>query len=212
MNKTTIPILVLSFILSACISMIEKGPRSYISQAGNIKPEPSSFVFCSKYGCKEKTIINLSSESWQSVRQIFVQKALDPAQEREQISNAIGLLETILGPITETENDEPGSFQGMMKHNQLDCVDESLNTTTYLVMLEEDNLITEHTLLGPAQRGFLIDGAWPHFAPVIEEKATGERFVVDSWFYKNGEKAVVLPLQVWKSGWKPEPETAVQLE
>jgi len=183
--------------------MIGKGARSYISQVGNINPKPSSFVFCTNYGCREKTTVSLSPESWLSIRKIFAVKNSDPARERQQIIDAVSLLETIVGPITETEYDEPGTFPGFGKGNQLDCVAESLNTSTYLVMMEEDNLITEHNVLGPTQRGFMINFAWPHFAPVIEEKATGKWFVVDSWFYKNGAKPVIVSFQEWKNGWKP---------
>ena len=203
MQKLIILFFVSALTLTSCSSMVNKGPKHYISQFGNSKPEPSSFMFCSKYGCKKKTMLSLSADSWQSVREIFSEKASDPAMERLQISEAVGLLESIIGPVTNTEHDEPGSFPGIGKGDQLDCVDESLNTSTYLVMMEEDGLITEHNLFGPAHRGYLIDGNWPHFAPVIEEKNTGERFVVDSWFYKNGEKPVIISLQEWKGGWKP---------
>ena len=179
------------------------GANNYIAEIGNDRPAPSSFVFCSKYGCRKKTRVSLSDDSWQKIRRIFADRTSDPAEERLRLAEAVGLLESIVGPITNTEFDEPGSFPGLGEGDQLDCVDESLNTTTYLVMLKNDGLITEHRLLGPAHRGYLIDGAWFHFAPVIEENSTGKRFVVDSWFYQNGEKAVVIPLEEWKGGWKP---------
>ncbi len=196
-------IILIFLIFTSCLAQVDKGARNYIVQLGNEKPEPSSFVFCSNYGCQKKTVITLGLDSWNEVRMIFADKVIDADAERMKISEAIGRLESIVGPITKTEYDEPGSFVGAGKDNQLDCVDESLNTSTYLVMMENEGLITYHKLLGPAQRGFLIIGGWPHRAPVIEEKETGKRFVVDSWFYRNGEPAVVLPLQEWLNGWSP---------
>jgi hypothetical protein len=203
MKGTSGLILAISLILQACTGMIDKGAGYYIADTGNINPRPSSFIFCSNHGCEKKTTVSLPEGAWKSVRQVFEPKSSDPAIERERIREAVGLLETIVGPMTDTEFDKGGFSFAQAKGSQLDCVDESLNTTTYMVMMENDGLITEHNLLGPALRGYLING-WPHFAPVIEEKETGKRFVIDSWFYKNGKKAVVLPLEVWQKGWKPD--------
>jgi hypothetical protein len=70
-------------------------------------------------------------------------------------------------------------------------------------MLRKEGLIRFHEVRGPAHRGFLIDGKWPHVATVIIEKESGDAFVVDSWFLDNGYPAFVIPYKDWSAGWKP---------
>jgi hypothetical protein len=94
----------------------------------------------------------------------------------------------------------------MESGNQLDCVDESTNSTTYLRMMERDGLLRYHRVGSRAARarsgGFII--GWPHFTAVIEEIASGEKWAVDSWFRNNGEPPEVVPLSLWRTGWEPE--------
>jgi hypothetical protein len=111
-------------------------------------------------------------------------------------------MESIVGPLTGTDGDIGGSLQGAFRKNQMDCEDEAVNTCTYLIMMQDDGLITYHDIYKPTMRGFVVMG-WPHVATVLKDKQTGERFVVDSWFEDNGHPAHVVPYREWKSGWRP---------
>jgi hypothetical protein len=68
-------------------------------------------------------------------------------------------------------------------------------------------LIRFHEILDTKTRNFFFNG-WPHTTAVIREKqadqALNKTYAVDSWFYDNGQPAVIVPLEQWKSGWKPE--------
>lgn len=176
--------------------------RIYIEQYGVVDPTPASFKICYSHGCEDLAEVQLSPDQWERVRAIFSAKSADAATERENISHAIGMLESMVGPLTETEKDIGGSFHGILRANQMDCVDEAVNTLTYLTMMEQDRLISYHDINLPASRGFFLNG-WPHVAPVLVNKQTKEKYVVDSWFLDNGQPAVVLPYKKWKSGWKP---------
>jgi hypothetical protein len=83
---------------------------------------------------------------------------------------------------------------------QLDCVDEAVNSTTYLQMFAADGLLRYHGVDPPAHRGGAI---LAHNTAVLRELATGQRYAIDSWFYDNGAPAVVLSLQTWLDGWEP---------
>jgi hypothetical protein len=85
----------------------------------------------------------------------------------------------------------------------MDCIDESINTTTYLRMLEREQLLRWHTVEDRATRGWFIRG-WPHTTAVIRDRKTGELYAVDSWFEDNGEPPHIVPLDKWKGGWDPE--------
>ena len=56
----------------------------------------------------------------------------------------------------------------------------------------------------PESRLPLLGGGFgPHQTAVIIDRATGERFAVDTWFYDNGEPAEVIPMDDWFYGWHP---------
>lgn len=83
----------------------------------------------------------------------------------------------------------------------MDCIDEATNSTVYLRLLQDANLMTWHELASRTSRGFITS---PHNTATIVEIETQERFAVDSWFEANGEWPHIVPLAEWKSGWKPE--------
>ena len=84
---------------------------------------------------------------------------------------------------------------------QLDCVDEAVNTTTYLRLIAERGLLRWHRAGLPANR--LLDLVNAHNTAVVTDTSTGIAYAVDSWFYDNGTPAVVLPLATWRAGWDP---------
>ena len=49
-------------------------------------------------------------------------------------------------------------------------------------------------------RGIFVTG-WPHSTATIEEIQNQRQFAVDSWFFDNGEDAVVVPYDAWVAGW-----------
>ena len=85
----------------------------------------------------------------------------------------------------------------------MDCIDEAMNTSTYLVMMKNDGFMRFHELQEHASRGYFIWGGWPHVAPIIVEKLSGQEYAVDSWFLDNGQPPFIIPLKLWKSGWRP---------
>ena len=91
-----------------------------------------------------------------------------------------------------------------MRSGQLDCVDETVNTTVYISLMEDDGLLDWHTLGAPADRNIFTGACcWPQKSAVVTETASGESYAVDSWFHDNGEPAEIVPLSAWLSGWKP---------
>ena len=85
---------------------------------------------------------------------------------------------------------------------QLDCYDETINTSNFLGLLGRDGLLRYHREGTPVQRT-LIDGDIIHATAVVAETATGRRFAVDSSYFDNGVAASVAPVEDWLSGWKP---------
>ncbi len=174
-----------------------------VIKSGFVKrPEYSHFSICYGHTCQYHAELALAEDDWNKVRAIFNPPARSAEEEHEQIRAAIALLETMTGEMTGTSNDKGENFTGMGEDGQMDCVDEATNSSSYLTMIQADNLLTWHTVDHRVSRGIGSFQA-PHFTAVIREKQGGKYFAVDSWFLDNGEPPFVVPLQVWKKGWRP---------
>lgn len=141
---------------------------------------------CMDFGCKHQQTIALNDEEWKSVANWF-QDTSSAHTERKQIKQAIGWMEVVVGRHTPTYRDVGGDLMNEEKEaifpGQLDCIDESLNTTTYLKLFEQNGLLKHHKVLDRAYRRAVFD---QHWAGQIEALESGERWVVDSWFQHNG--------------------------
>ncbi len=164
-------------------------------------PTPSAFSICFHGTCEETTTVSLSTQQWQQIRNIF-QEPRSGRAEREQIKTAIAQMEIMVGKLTSTDVDKAGTFPYLGEEGQLDCIDESVNTSFYLQMMVNDGLIRSHTVEDRGHRGFFLNG-WPHSTAVIRDKQTGELFAVDSWFEDNGEPPHIIPFEQWDDGWSP---------
>ncbi|WP_297528932.1 hypothetical protein [Thiohalobacter sp.] len=163
------------------------------------RPTPEAFSVCQDQGCRTLSTQSLDDGQWQTVRELFGRPG-DAAAERRAIARVIARMEQWMGERTGTDADRPGTFAGLGRAGQMDCIDEATNTTTYLRLLEGTGLLVHHRVRDPATRINLL--AWPHTTAVIED-SQGRRFAVDSWFEANGEPPHIVPLEQWRRGWKP---------
>ena len=198
-----ISIFYLTFFLISCASTSQKSADSFIAKYGIKNPTPHRFKLCFSHGCNQSKIVQLNESEWERIRKIFETASTDASMEREKIGQAISILESMVGKLTGTNADIGGTFPGAFMSNQMDCEDEAINTSTYLFMLKRDGMINFHDLRQPARRGYFLNG-WPHMAPVIVEKETDKKHVVDAWFLDNGKPPFILTYKKWKNGWRPE--------
>jgi len=167
---------------------------------------PASFSVCSQHNCQTRTRAALEPAQWAQIVALFAPPAHSAAAERAQIARAIGRMEQLVADFANTHHDKAGDFNGFTQPgSQLDCVDESINTTTYLTLFQQEGLLRWHRVVSRASRGYMFFGGWPHFTAVVETtRGKPEQWVIDSWFRDNGVDADVLPLTTWKQGWSPE--------
>jgi hypothetical protein len=192
-------------LLAACGTPAANSITSYgwIQERGNPKPTLEAFTVCHEYGCAKRSVVKLPEAEWQEVRDLFKDAPEDSGYERMRISEAIAKIETVVGRMTGTSNDRGGTLNSIALPGQMDCVDEAVNTTTYLVLMEQDGLIKHHKAQSVAWRGTLFGKVLPHVTPVMADTGTGELWAVDSSFYDNGREPVILPLKEWLTGWEP---------
>lgn len=201
-----------AFVLSALASPRADAALSDINRIYQQIPALHDFEVCSGGGCAELHHVTLTEDEWRNVTQVFT--ASDTRQpsatlERENIAQAIGVLEGIVGAKTNTATDRAGTFGNSDYPGQLDCNDEAINSTTYMRLMQQNGLIRFHEVEDTRTRNFFFTG-WPHSTAVIREVASGERYAVDSWFYDNGFPATIVPFAVWKSGYIPEDSPVLQ--
>jgi hypothetical protein len=183
-------------LLQGCGSMEAHRVGSLVEHA----PTPTAFRVCHGSDCRIETPVSLRVDDWGRIRAQFQPPPASAAEERRRIADAIGLMEQLVARQAGTARDVGRNRAVSDQSTQLDCVDEAVNSSTYLHLIEADGLLKFHAIELPAHRGGVI---LAHNTAVVRELATGERYAVDSWFYDNGAAAVVLPLQTWLNGWEP---------
>ncbi len=164
---------------------------------------PDRIPVCFDFSCKTNTTVSLDSDDWQRVYDVF--KSSESAlQERDNIKQAIAIMEHLVGQYTPTHRDIARNWSE--KHQelaalpgQMDCIDESINTTTYLQLLERAGMLRFHQVLDRAYRKSLID---QHWAAEVVDIQNGQRYVIDSWFADNGEVPILVKSERWyKLSW-----------
>lgn len=173
-------------------------------RVGTSDPKRTAFSHCSSYGCNKVQQVAFSDTEWQSIIVIFNQPALTPSEERTTLPQAIAMMERIVGPKTGTSDDIARSWTlTFMPQGQLDCIDESINTTTYLELLNAAGFIKHHDIGKIALRGDGFDFRMLHNTATLIEHDGGDQYAIDSWFRANGVQPDVVPLDDWLKGWKP---------
>lgn len=198
---------ILGLTLAACggspsMNLLKKQHSDLIS--------PQEFGICKGYGCKIYIRTGLTAAEWRRIVDIFATPAEDAAEERLLIKRAIGLFERLVGPRTGTDADDPGSrILNFSPKDQMDCIDEAFNSTTYLYLLRKAGLVHYHILGKPLRRGYFFD-RWPHNTATIHQAGSEKKvggaghYVVDSWFHSNGREPEIIPARQWLRGWSPD--------
>ena len=199
-------LIVSGLVLSGTWGCTSRSPEALLNKHQVALPEIDNLVVCVSYGCRHRETTLIDSLEWEQVREMMESGDGDsPEHERQRVSWTIGLLERIVGPKVGTEHNKGRNREGPPGSRQLDCIADTVNTTTYLLLLSRENLLINHEVVEPARKGPLRLSYW-HKTAVMEEKGSGKRFAVDPWFFDNGRPAAVLPLEEWRSGDYPVAE------
>jgi hypothetical protein len=189
-------------LLAAACSHRNGDIHRTLAAAGNEVPKPELFYICHAHGCTKRTRVSLTPEQWGEIREIFADTAA-PEDERRRLRSAIAKLEVWAGEQTGTGRDIGGSFRGFGRKGQMDCIDEMVNTATYIRMMERGGLLKHHRLDSREYLGFFQTRFWPHAAAAIRETAADRRWIVDSWWHANGTPPYVVTYEEWwKGGWR----------
>ena len=161
---------------------------------------------CFNYGCFSQDVVIYDDGQLRELASLLA-GAQDAVQEREAISVAIGRMLAWAGQQTPISADRGGNYADDAVHGKMDCIDHSTTTTRLLMLMEKQGWLRYHRVVDRALRNRFF--VFEHYSAQIEETAPMEagveprRYVVDSWFFDNGQPAVVMPLVTWQAGETP---------
>jgi len=154
-------------------------------------------TICSGFGCAIKDEMAFSAADRERFA-VALNGAADADAERAALRKTIGLMEAATRSNLRQRADNPFSYQiDRGKRGQMDCEDESLNTTRYLTYLQGEGLLKFHKVnRNYANRGILIDGRYPHKSARMQA-VDGSQWAVDPWKTPTGGLAEIMPLSQW---------------
>lgn len=201
--------------MASLVTLAACQPQDHISDGflqlyATKDPIYSNFYECHGYGCIITTRIALTDDEWQRVRAEFEPFSADARQERRQIADAVALLERLVGARTGTSAHQWSRSKFHINGNpqidptQLDCIDEAVNTWTYLTMIAREGLLRHHAVEKLAYAGGLPDFNFDlRNTAVIRATASGTYFAIDPTLVDAGEPPPIFPLSIWLGRWPP---------
>lgn len=161
-------------------------------------PTRQEVLVCHGFGCKYRTRVALTDRDIRALSRIVAKGRASAAAEVRAIAEAVAWFERRIGPIAGTAQRTPraGPSRSGIR-GEADCIDETINTTSVLVLLTDLQLLRHHRVAEPEARGFLLDGRYPHATAVIENAHTGARVAIDPWTRRNGERPETMPIEQW---------------
>ena len=160
--------------------------------------EPASIRYCHGFGCKQTTSVRFTSADMAKLKSIVRAGRSSAEAERKALGKADQWCERRAGAASGTSGDKPkGGFSDAYNASQLDCIDESKNTTTLLKLIEKRGWLSHHRVGRPKHRGYLLDLRYPHNTATVIEKKSGEAWAIDSWIPANAEFPDIMPLKIW---------------
>lgn len=191
-------------LAAACNTTASQAPADFFADKALQAPAKDAVTVCHGFGCRYKSRMPVAEADLATMR-AGLAEAHDAAAERAAISRAVVLLETRAGERYGTTADLPAGTHNELigDPTQQDCVDESATTTGYLALMQNNGLLKFHEVRYPAARGIFIDGRYQHYTAVIRETDGGAEWTVDTWFRKNAQPPVVMPLPDWLLDWSP---------
>lgn len=150
---------------------------------------------CHGFDCRNQTALSFSAEEEKRLRALFAGVSSAGA-ERAAIAKAVPIFESATTARLGVADAPKSDLSQTGQTGQMDCIDESTNTRTFLRYLEARGLLEHHDVQTNVTRGVIFDGRYFHATAVIREKG-GQRWAVDSWYEPAGEAPDIMRLEEW---------------
>lgn len=161
--------------------------------------KPTRIIVCHGFDCSYQTRYNVSEEDWSRFAEIMATGVESAEAERKAIGLANMFYEERAALAIGVRDAAKSNIKQSRAKGQMDCIDESTNTRSFLLFLDENGWLKHHNVLRNVSRGVFIDGRYPHSTAVITDKQSGEKWAVDSWYEATGVAPDIVPLAYWKT-------------
>jgi hypothetical protein len=193
--------------LSACAENAHHLNTVYLDRFATPEPTLAEFTVCHGFDCRERSHARLTVKQWRQVAAVFRPRAKNAQAERQQVARAVALIERLVGPQTGTDahqwtHKDMLIYPNLGDPTQLDCVDASVNTWTYMTLMERGGLLHFHRVGKLANGGGLTDPFMRNTAVLQEVK--GDYYAIDASLVDNGQPPIVMPLATWMGKWPPD--------
>jgi hypothetical protein len=173
--------------------------QGWFQERGYVAPTGTQIIACHGYGCARRKAISVDGAWLTRASAVLRAGGGSPEAERQALARVVGTYTAYVSASLGGRPDVPGSPPQLSNvHGQMDCLDETANTTSLLLVLQDNGLLAYHRVEQPESRGFFFDGRYPHFTATIAEKRTGREWAVDPWRRAPGQRPEILPLVQWR--------------
>ncbi|MEW9805278.1 hypothetical protein [Mesorhizobium marinum] len=160
-------------------------------------PASKAISVCHGYGCSFRSKLVLGPGDYSRIQAIMRAGARSPAAERAALKRAVQYFEERSAQVIGVRDNPKAAFGAARIKGQMDCIDESSNTTAFLHYLAGRGFLKFHKVGSKVSRGFFLDGRYPHWTAIVIDPR-GVRWVVDSWYAPTGGAPDIFPYEEWK--------------
>jgi len=197
---------VAALALSGCVTQnAQHQTTTFLDSYAQANPTLASFRECHGFACSSSSTVSLTQQEWSKVVAVMRPQAKDAKAERRKISVAVATMRMLVGSKTGTAvhqwtHKDRDIIPNLSDPTQLDCIDESVNTWTYMTMMERGGLFRFHEVAKLSNAGSLTT---PRNTAVLKEK-NGDYYAIDPSVVDAGVPPPVIPLQSWMTEWPPD--------
>jgi hypothetical protein len=194
---------VLFLMLTPGCSYEALGPiEQHFSTYAARPPDKNRIFVCSAYGCRTQTPFKFTQDDLAKLRVLMAESGrhTGSAEERQRIARTLAWMERRVGDTVGTSADRPGDdLAGAGDPTQMDCVDVATNLTSYLLVLQTNGLIKYHAVASVYVKEDILKGfsGWTHYAAVIVENQTKQKYAIDGWKLPSGEDPEIVEVEHW---------------
>jgi hypothetical protein len=192
----------------AVVAMLAGAPAGAVELAPGISelytsvsiypPTGSGMTICYGFVCRRRYELGFTSGDRAAVTQIMAAGRASAAAERAAVQKAVIWFDRRVGPVIGTDKRIANAdFRYFDDKHNFDCWDTTRNVTSLLLVMQEWGLFRHHTVGEPKYRGNALVLQTPHNTPVLIERLTGERWVVDMWTRGYAQAPEVMTVDKW---------------
>jgi hypothetical protein len=191
----------LAACLAGCAYHLNDPIEAHYQRYKATMPEGDRVFVCSAYGCRKQTPFRFNDADIAKLQGMMTPaRTKTAADERAAVRETLAWMERRVDAEVGTANDRPGDdMAGNGDPTQMDCVDVATNLSSYMLVLDRHHLIRHHTVGGVYVKEDYFKGisGWTHYAGILIEKDSGQKFAVDGWLLASGKPPEITAIEKW---------------